>query len=257
MILSRYLWLLLFVIVVTPSEYVYAQDPGDEEGEMFWGDDDVDYEEEEDAYEEEEDDYYEDDEYEEESYEGEDDSYYDDNESDESEYDYRDDEESSAKEIDRSGWSVDISGSSAMLVNYTLWKEFGLSDSAWTPGVDARVSIEAPYMFKILGIRFGAGAEFGTFGFTDLTPRAAELKGVTAAGLVSFPAGPGKIKLGTGLFGSSMGFMFEASYGIALGAIDIRLGIRTTEILKGKDSTERELGHLGWMDGIMVLGVNI
>ena len=257
MILSRYLWLLLFLIVVTSSEYVYAQDPGDEEGEMFWGDDDVDYEEEEDDYEEEEDDYYEDDEYEEESYEGEDDSYYDDNESDESEYDYRDDEESSAKEIDRSGWSVDISGSSAMLVNYTLWKEFGLSDSAWTPGVDARVSIEAPYMFNILGIRFRAGAEFGTFGFTDLTPRAAELKGVTAAGLVSFPAGPGKIKLGTGLFGSSMGFMFEASYGIALGAIDIRLGIRTTEILKGKDSTERELGHLGWMDGIMVLGVNI
>ena len=257
MILYRYLWLLLFVIVVTPSEYVYAQDPGDEEGEMFWGDDDVDYEEEEDAYEEEEDDYYEDDEYEEESYEGEDDSYYDDNESDESEYDYRDDEELSAKEIDRSGWSVDISGSSAMLVNYTLWKEFGLSDSAWTPGVDARVSIEAPYMFNILGIRFRAGAEFGTFGFTDLTPRAAELKGVTAAGLVSFPAGPGKIKLGTGLFGSSMGFMFEASYGIALGAIDIRLGIRTTEILKGKDSTDRELGHLGWMDGIMVLGVNI
>ena len=257
MILSRYLWLLLFVIVVAPLEYVYAQDPGDEEGEMFWGDDDVDYEEEEDDYEEEEDDYYEDDEYEEESYEGEDDSYYDDNESDESEYDYRDDEESSAKEIDRSGWSVDISGSSAMLVNYTLWKEFGLSDSAWTPGVDARVSIEAPYMFNILGIRFRAGAEFGTFGFTDLTPRAAELKGVTAAGLVSFPAGPGKIKLGTGLFGSSMGFMFEASYGIALGAIDIRLGIRTTEILKGKDSTERELGHLGWMDGIMVLGVNI
>ena len=258
MILSRYLCLLLFVIVVAPLEYVYAQDPGDEEGEMFWGDDDVDYEEEEDDYEEEEDDYYEDDEYEEESYEGEDDSYYDDNESDESEYDYRDDEiESSAKEIDRSGWSVDISGSSAMLVNYTLWKEFGLSDSAWTPGVDARVSIEAPYMFNILGIRFRAGAEFGTFGFTDLTPRAAELKGVTAAGLVSFPAGPGKIKLGTGLFGSSMGFMFEASYGIALGAIDIRLGIRTTEILKGKDSTERELGHLGWMDGIMVLGVNI
>ena len=38
MIWSRYLWLLLFVIVVSPSEYVYAQDPGDEEGEMFWGD---------------------------------------------------------------------------------------------------------------------------------------------------------------------------------------------------------------------------
>ena len=108
MILPRYLWLLIFLIFIVPSEYVYAQDPGDEEGEMFWGDDDEDYEEEDD-YEEEEDDYYED-YYEEESYEGEDDSYYDDNESDESEYDYRDDEiESSAKEIDRSGWSVDIS----------------------------------------------------------------------------------------------------------------------------------------------------
>jgi hypothetical protein len=87
-------------------------------------------------------------------------------------------------------------------------------------------------------------------------PRAAELKGISALALVSIPAGPGKIKMGTGVFGKSMGFMFEATYGIAMGALDIRVGMRTTEVMSAIDNMDRSLGHLGWMDGLMVLGVN-
>ena len=262
LICSCYTWMVLSLLVIMPSDYVQAQDP-DEEGEIFWGDeddedldedefeDDEEYLDDEDYYDEEEEadeDYYGDD--------GEEESYYDDNALIDDEDDYGQNVEQIANEIDRSGWSVDISGSTPRLVNYTLWKEFALADSVWTPTMDGRISVEAPYMFNLLGLRFRAGAEFGTFGFTDLSPREAELKGVSAIALVSIPAGPGKIKIGSGIFGSSFGFMFEATYGIALGSLDLRIGMRSTEIMGATDSVDRKFGHLGWMDGLIVLGVN-
>ncbi len=257
---SQYTWILLSFLVIMPFEYVQAQDP-DEEGEIFWGD-----EEDEDLYEdefEEEEEYLDDEDYydeeeEEQDFgnEEEDESYYEDNTMIDDEDDYGQDAEQLANEIDRLGWSVDISGSTPRLVNYTLWKEFSLADSVWNPTMDGRISIEAPYMFNLLGLRFRAGAEFGTFGFTELSPRKAEIRGVSALALVSIPAGPGKIKIGSGIFGSSFGFMFEATYGIALGSLDLRIGMRSTEIMSATDSAERSFGHLGWMDGLMVLGVN-
>ena len=258
-ICTCYTWMVLSFIVIVPPDYVQAQDP-DDEGEIFWGDDE-DEGLDEDEFEEEEflddEDYY-DEEEEEEDYgsDDEEESYYDDNRFIDDEDDYGENVEQIANEIDRSGWSVDISGSTPRLVNYTLWKEFGLADSAWSPTMDGRISIEAPYMFNLFGLRFRAGAEFGTFGFTDLSPREAELKGVSALALVSIPAGPGKIKIGSGIFGASFGFMFEATYGIALGSLDLRIGMRSTEIMSATDSADRSFGHLGWMDGLMVLGVN-
>ena len=255
MISFRYLFTILFIGALFPYSHLQAQDP-DEEGEISWGDEE-EYELEEDEFADEEeflddDEYYEDEEDYDENY---DDEYYEDNEViDEEDMDAEQIE--AAGQMERSGWSVDISGSTPRLVNYTLWKEFALADSAWTPTMDGRISIEAPYMFNLLGLRFRAGAEFGTFGFTDLSPREAEIKGVSALALVSIPAGPGKIKIGSGIFGKSMGFMFEATYGIAMGALDLRIGMRSTEIMSGVDSADRSLGHLGWMDGLMVLGVN-
>tara|TARA_B110001454_G_scaffold209426_1_gene222887 strand:- start:670 stop:1503 length:834 start_codon:yes stop_codon:yes gene_type:complete len=262
---SYYVWVILSFMVLLPSDALYAQDP-DDEGVIFWGDEEEDEEDEEvgeDEFEEEEylddEEYYDDEEAEEEedySDEEDDESYYEDNRLIDDEDDYGEDEEQLAGEIDRSGWSVDISGSIPRLVNYTLWKEFNLEESKWEPKMDGKISIEAPYMLNLLGLRFRAGAEFGTFGFTDLSLREAELKGVSAVALVSIPAGPGKIKMGTGIFGKTMGFMFEATYGMAMGSLDLRVGMRTTELLNAVDSGDRSLGHLGWMDGLMVLGVN-
>ena len=258
---SCYTWVVLSFLIIIPSDYVQAQDP-DEEGYIFWGDEETEEEDEGLAEDEFEDEYLDDEDYydeeEEEDYGGEDEdeSYYEDNTLIEDEDDYGENVEQIANEIDRSGWSVDISGSTPRLVNYTLWKEFALADSVWTPTMDGRISIEAPYMLNLFGLRFRAGAEFGTFGFTDLSPREAEIKGVSALALVSIPAGPGKIKIGSGVFGKSMGFMFEATYGIAMGALDLRIGMRSTEIMSANDSADRSLGHLGWMDGLMVLGVN-
>ena len=279
------LWSLLTMVIFFPISLVHAQDPGDEEGEIFWGDeeededDDEEYDEE-DEYLDDEEYYEEDDEGDEEEYD-EEDEYLDDEEyyeEDDEEYDEEDDEEYEdegdegeeeeydeegdliddeiADEAAPMGWSVDISGSRPRLVNYTLWDQFNLQESIWAPGVDARVSIEAPYLLQMMGMRFRIGAEVGTFGFKDLSPREAELKGITAMGIVSFPAGPGKIKGGAGVIGTAPGFIFEATYGMAIGTLDMRLGIRTTEVMSATDSVERELGHLGWMDMVVVLGVN-
>ena len=259
------LWSLLTMVIFLPTSLVHAQDPGDEEGEIFWGGeeddegDDEEYDEEDEYLDDEE--YYEEDdeEYDEEDdeeYEDEGDEEYED-EGDE-EYDEEGDliDDEIADEAAPMGWSVDISGSRPRLVNYTLWDQINLQESIWAPGVDARVSIEAPYLLQMMGMRFRIGAEVGTFGFKDLSPREAELKGITAMGIVSFPAGPGKIKGGAGVIGTSPGFIFEATYGMAIGTLDMRLGIRTTEVMSAIDSVERELGHLGWMDMVVVLGVN-
>ena len=251
------LWSLLTMVIFLPTSLVHAQDPGDEEGEIFWGGEEDDEGEEEEY--DEEDEYLDDEEYyeeDDEEYDEEGDEEYED-EGDE-EYDEEGDliDDEIADEAAPMGWSVDISGSRPRLVNYTLWDQFNLQESIWAPGVDARVSIEAPYLLQMMGMRFRIGAEVGTFGFKDLSPREAELKGITAMGIVSFPAGPGKIKGGAGVIGTSPGFIFEATYGMAIGTLDMRLGIRTTEVMGAIDSVERELGHLGWMDMVVVLGVN-
>ena len=251
---SRLIVAALFLIVVLPSSSIQAQDP-DEEGEIFWGDDEDIESEDEFADEEEfldDDEYYEDDEGD----DYDDEEYYDDNTIIDDEDELEENLNLSSKEVTRSGWSVDISGSAARLVNYTLWKEYGLNESSWEPSVQGKLSIEAPYMLNVLGLRFRVGAEVGTFGFVDLTPRGAELKGVSGVLLAAIPAGPGKIKMGTGIFGKSMGFIFEATYGIALGSLDLRFGLRSTELMSAIDDKDKSLGHLGWMDGVMALGVN-
>ena len=85
-----------------------------------------------------------------------------------------------------------------------------------------------------------------------------KISGITAMGIISFPAGPGKIKFGAGLVGSSPGFSMEASYGIRIGEmVEVRGGIRSTEALNAKTSASNELGRTGWMDGQIVLGVNL
>ena len=256
MISFRYLFTILFIGALFPYSHLQAQDP-EEEGEIFWGDEE-EYDIEEDEFEDEEDfldddEYYEDEEDYDEDYE--EDEYYEDNEIIDDE-DFDESQTESSEEISRLGWSVDISGSSTRLVNYTLWKEYGLNEAIWEPSLQGRISVEAPYMIKLLRFRFRLGVEVGTFGFMDLTPREAELKGVSAVLLASIPAGPGKIKMGTGVFGKSMGFTFEATYGISLSSIDLRVGLRSTELLSAIDDKDRSFGHLGWMDGVIALGVN-
>jgi len=249
---SKYiLWIFLSCLILFPTSSLYAQDPDDiDDVEEFFGDD----EEYDDEYEDDEyldDEEYEDDEYDDEEYDDEeeyedDDEEYDDEEEDDAEL---------ADEAENMGFTIDLAGSSPRFVNMNL--------QDYSSNIDARASVEFPLLMQVLNMRFRFGVELGTFSFENQVPSAINrpgdtYNGIVAMGLVSFPAGPGKIKVGTGLVGNSMGFMMEASYGFKIGGIlDIRGGIRATEVLNGTTSQELNLGHTGWMDGVLLLGINL
>ena len=228
----RYLsYLFFFLLVVAPVSVAYAQDV-DDEGEMFWGEEEDDEE-----YEEDEEEYYEED---------------DDEEYEEDDYDSEDID--LADQAEDMGWSIDISGSSPRFVNEALM--------TWNSSINIRASIEAPLLMQVMGMKFRFGAEFGTYGFEDsMPPQTAELKGITAMGITSFPIGPGKIKAGIGVIGSSVGSMFESSYGIKLGSLSIRVGVRYAKVLTpGADVKEAfvvEPENINWMDGLIAFGVNL
>ena len=77
-------------------------------------------------------------------------------------------------------------------------------------------------------------------------------------GILSFPAGPGQVKIGGGMIGKGFGFIAENSYGFAIGdALDIRIGVRSTTALNVTDTNNNILGTVSWMDGLIVLGVSL
>ena len=246
-------WFMLSTFIILPNDLIYAQDL-DEEGEMFWGDeeeyedDEEDYEDDEEEYEDDEEDY----EYDEEEYEDDEEDYEDDEEEYEDEFDSID--INLADEAENMGWSIDISGSAPRFVNESLM--------TWNSSINVRASIEAPFLMQAMGMRFRFGAELGTFGFEDaLPPKTAELKGITAMGITSFPVGPGKIKTGIGIIGSSVGSMFESSYGMKLGSLSLRVGVRYARVLTPgedvKDAFVNEPETLRWRDGLVAVGINL
>jgi len=177
-------------------------------------------------------------------------------EDDEEEYedDFDSEDINLADAAESMGWSIDISGSAPRFVNEALM--------TWNSSINMRASIEAPFLMQLMGMRFRFGAELGTFGFEDaMPPKTAELKGITAMGITSFPVGPGKIKLGIGIIGSSVGSMFESSYGFKLGSLTLRAGVRYARVLTpGSDVKEAfvlEPETLNWMDGLVAVGINL
>ena len=242
-IIHYFLGLLFFILLGMPSSVVYAQDPGDEEGTIYWDDEEYEEDLEEDEF---EDEYLEDDE------EYEDEEYEDEEEYGEDSYDSED--LNLADQAEEMGWSIDISGSSPRFVNETLM--------TWNSGVNIRASIEAPFLMQVVGMKFRFGAEFGTYGFKDsMPPGESELKGITAMALTSFPIGPGKIKAGIGVIGGSVGSMFESSYGMKLGSLSVRVGVRYASVLTPgtdvKDAFVVEPEKLNWMDGLVAVGINL
>ena len=236
------LWALLSLLILAPTSSLYAQDPDDvDDVEEFFGDDE-EYEDEE--YEEDE--YLDDDEYEDDEYE--DDEEYED---EDDEFDKSEDDEVLSDEAENLGYTIDLQGGSPRFVNKNIIN--------WGSNVDIRGSVEFPVLMQVLGMKFRFGAEIGTFNFTHTLPPGTDTyAGISAMGILAFPAGPGKIKLGAGIVGSSPGFIMEATYGIRIGGVlDIRGGFRSTEVINATTKQELELGHTGWVDGIIVLGINL
>ena len=245
------LWALLSLLILAPTSSLYAQDPDDvDDVEEFFGDDD---EYEDDEYEDDE--YLDDEEYEDDEYE--DDEEYED---EDDEFDKSEDDEVLSDEAENLGYTIDLQGGSPRFVNKNIID--------WGSSVDLRGSIEFPVLMQVLGAKFRFGAEIGTFKFENkiakqdadgsLRKLGDTYGGITAMGILAFPAGPGKIKLGTGIVGASPGFIMEATYGFRIGGVlDIRGGFRSTEVINATTTEELELGHTGWVDGIIVLGINL
>jgi len=241
-------------LVLTPITTLYAQDEEEDTvEEIFWGD-----EEEEDAGLDEEFDFS-DDEGEDdlEGFEFEEDEEFDDEffDDDEAEVDFSDDfedepEENIQEAASRLGYSLNIIGSSPGFVNHQL--------RTYNSGVDFRASFEFPMLLSLGPVRFRVGAEVGTFKFTNYKPIGGTYSGVHLTGILSFPAGPGQVRLGGGMVGKGFGVIAENSYGFALGdALDIRLGLRSTTAFNVTDDKSNKLGTVSWMDGILVLGVSL
>ena len=252
-------FLLGFLLVLAPSTNLYAQDEDDSVEEIFWGDEEEDegLDEEFDFSDDEEfeDDMegleFEDDEFMDDEF---DDEFIDDEDTEDFSEDFADEpEEDIVEAANRLGYTLNLVGASPGFVNRGL--------NTYDTGVDFRASVELPMLLQIAGIRFRLGAEVGTFKFSNNKPGklfGGVYSGIHATGILSFPAGPGQVRLGGGIVGSGLGIIAENSYGFTLGnALDVRIGVRSTTSFDAVDDKKNKLGNVSWLDGILVLGVNL
>lgn len=258
-------WLMIaFILFIIPFSNLNAQDEDYEDPtEVFWGDEEEEYAEDDEYYEDDEfydedtSEYYEDDEfYEDEFYEDDTSEYYEDDEfyeEDEGEFEEEDLSETElADTAKRMGYSLNISGASPGFVNHVL------NSYNNNPHVNFRLSVEFPLLMQLMGVRFRFGAEVGNFGFENYLPVGGQFSGITAMGLLAFPAGPGKLKIGTGLVGSTFGISGESSYGFAIGnTLELRGGIRYTGAFNVIDDKNNALDFVSWVDGLIMLGFNL
>ena len=256
-------WLIIILIVVMiPITTLNAQDEDyDDPTEVFWGDDDDEdsfedeYYDEDEFYDDDTSEYYEDDEfYEEDDFYDEDPSdFYEDDEFDDSEFE--EDEFSDTELVDtaaRMGYSLNISGASPGFVNHPL------NTYNNNPQANFRLSVEFPLLMQMMGVRFRFGVEIGNFGFENYLPIGGKISGLTAMGLLVFPAGPGKLKIGAGLVGNTFGVTGESTYGFAIGnTLEIRGGVRYTSAFGVKDNKKNDIGLASWLDGLIMLGFNL
>ena len=244
-------------LILTPFSILTAQEEDDAVEEIFWGDEEEDAEldEEFDFSEDEElgDDDLEGFEFDEEEFGDEfsDDEFAEDEGDDSFDEDFADEpEESVAEAASRMGYTLNLIGSSPGFVNHQL--------RTYNSGMDFRATFEFPMLLQMGPVRFRLGVEVGTFKFTNYKPIGGTYSGVHVTGILSFPAGPGQVRLGGGMVGSGFGVIAENSYGFALGdALDIRIGLRSTTAFNVTDDKSNKLGTVSWLDGILVLGVSL
>lgn len=252
---SIFIAIILFLAIAYPTSTLIAQDAEDDAVEVFWDDeedviDDEEYLEEDEYYED--DDYYDDEYYEDElddEYADEDSLYYD--EDYEEEYVEEELTEEELADLAKTmGYSIMVTGASPGFVNHPL--------TDYNSSIDYRISIEFPLLMQLGSVRFRFGAEIGSFNFENYLPIGGKYTGASVLGIISFPAGPGKVKFGTGMVGSSFGFIAENSYGFAIrNAVDLRFGIRSTSAINVKDSVENDLGFSSWVDGFITIGFTL
>lgn len=148
------------------------------------------------------------------------------------------------------GYTVSFTGASPGFVNKSL--------ITYNSAVDYRVSAEFPMLLKIGRVPFRLGIEIGRFGFENYLPVGGTYKGSSIIGFLSFPAGPGQVRLGAGTIGGATGIVAENSYGFSMGnVLELRVGIRSTTAMNVEDSKGNTIGTASWMDGLLTFSFNL
>lgn len=261
---SYWFLLVLMVCLIASPHSASAQDE-DEEG-IFWGEEDEAFEDEgffgddEELFDEEEG-FFEEDEGElEEEDLGEDEEFFD--EAEESEFDeFLEEEEEAADEEDESGvglareaeqegFTIQLSAASPGYVNSTLM--------TWNSFLDFRVGLELPFLLRLGPIKFRLGLEVGSFKFENYLPVGGVFKGVSGAAVVSFPAGPSRVKLGVGITGSSPSLVASQSMGIPVGeSLIMRIGVRSTAAANPPPQLKTYGSVAAWLDGFVALAYTL
>tara|TARA_B100001029_G_scaffold86051_1_gene70657 strand:+ start:237 stop:800 length:564 start_codon:yes stop_codon:yes gene_type:complete len=162
--LMQWTFCLFLVFCFVPQDILYAQD--DDEGEIFWGEE----EEEDEEFFDEDEEFLEDDE----DFEEDPDAFFDEEEEDEF---YDDEGEFEEEEFDEEMSSTDLSDA-ALKMGYTLTLHGAspalVSHSLYTYNsfVNFRLGVEMPILMQVGPLRFRLGAELGTVKFEDYYPPA-------------------------------------------------------------------------------------
>ena len=192
----RLSFFLMFFVLFAPFSSLVGQEEDGSTEEIFWGDDEeeaVDFGEEFDFSDDEEEGDFEDfeDEFSDEDF---DDEEFGDEEIEDFSDDFADEPQESISAVSsRLGYTLNIIGSSPGFVNHQL--------RTYNSGMDFRAAFEFPMLLEMGPFRFRLGAEVGTFKFTNYKPIGGTYSGVHVTGILSFPAGPGQVRLGGGMVG--------------------------------------------------------
>ena len=159
------------------------------------------------------------------------------------------------------GFTIGFIGSLPSYVKDTA----GMTIVQYNTGIDFKLLFETPYQFQWIGLTYRPGLEIGTFDFKKTNPFNEQYTGMMVTATLSIPAGAGKFKLGTGMMGGSFGFTAENSYGLSLGeTFKLSLGIRSTTafsvVVEGAADPEdpnNNLGNVSWIDGLLIIGINL
>ena len=179
-------------------------------------------------------------------------------------YDYSKTEstnENQAVRVTNPGFTIGFIGSLPSYVKDTA----GMTIVQYNSGIDFKLVFETPYQFQWLGLTYRPGLEIGTFDFKKTNPFNEQYTGMMVTATLSIPAGPGKFKLGTGMIGGNFGFTAENSYGLSLGeTFKLSLGIRSTTAFNvvvdnpdDPDDPNNNLGNVSWIDGLLIIGINL
>ncbi len=248
-------FLLFAIFVISSPVTLFGQEDAEEEG-VFWEDEEYFDEDTTEYFEDDTSEYYEDEYY----YDEEDtaDFYYGDEDTAdfiEDEYIYGEEEEDEltdlefAEEGERQGYTVQLTAASPGYVNHTL--------ETWNSKIDFRVNVDLPMLMEVGPVKFRIGAELGTFSFKNYLPVGGEFKGISAMGVLSFPAGPSTVQVGGGIMGSSPAVMASQSFGINITAFNIRIGIRTTMAFNLPEGFKADDTSANWLDGFISIGYTL